>query len=1532
MSERLGENWQIVAYNPETLKIRMTNADKLGFEGALKLVPSFQGGTESDLASFEAKCEFIFKNIPDSLKPSILEAIISQLKGNAFEAIRYKEISTWDELKKLFRTVFGSAHSVSYLQVQLSQMRQSTKETVKEFSIRIEKTAHELTHALTVDKPKVEAGIIAQTVQAHALSVFVAGISQSIGIILKARNIKIFEEAVLHAMEEEKTSDYFSKMHGINTPDKNKSNLKSTKDKSNIKCHRCDKFGHYANECRTSEHKIPTFRNPNSGQSTSREIKKEYSSKFCKYCKKTNHDISECFKLKNKKAENNKDRSVEEIQAGSSNVRIITPIEQEHITCFSDKFVKNEIKFLIDSGSEMNIIKISSLKGHIIVNERDKKNIKGIHASPVETIGSVVIPIFINKQPFVVKFDIVNNDFPIPEAGIIGINFLKLNKVMLDWDKEVLIIPEKTKTSPLILPPRSNCVLKIKADEKINHNIITVKKFEITEDVIVANSISPVKGDTVISNIINISEQPYVIDQLTTSNLKWEPYNDNIFIANEYTNTPNKIQKIRETVKTEHLNKEERDSILELCSRFSDLFFFEGDQLSATDIVTHKINTPRCVKPINIRPYRLPHAYQEEIEKQVREMKEANIIRDSVSPFNFPLVVVKKKKDSEGKQKIRICVDFRKLNEVTENEAYGLPNILEILESLGSSKYFSTLDLASGYHQIMIDKGDTHKTAFSTKSGHYEFLRLPFGLSSAPATFTRAMKSILMGLEELCTAYLDDIVVHGSSLKDHQNKLEQVFSRLRLHKLKLQPNKCAFLRKEVLYLGHVISEHGVTPDPNKLTCIKEYPRPLTEKDIKSFLGLLNYYRRFVDNFAKIAKPLTNLLKKNTPFVWSDMCEDAFQELKNKLMNPPLLIYPNWEDGKFNLMTDASQYAIGAILSQGEVPKDQPVAYASRTLNKAEENYSVIQKELLAIVWAVKYFRPYLYGKKFKIITDHRPLTYLFNIKDFSSQLMRWRLQLEEYDYEIVYRAGPQHSNADCLSRIRVVTSDEQNSGFEEFKQAENRPIFNSKIIEIEGSIKNAEQDENIILPIPNDNIITHPAIREIMNKFNLTTQLTFNDDNKFIINNQLNKLIIFYKLKNNHYDELGAESYYSAINEIKSFCIDKQITQFSIIRLEGLTTLTCYERTRTMFRYLFKNTNIKVTIYKEQYFSKEEKLQIIKEYHDTLVGGHQGVSRTIKRLKLKYQWKNMKQDVGDYIKNCAVCQKGKSGKNIKQPMLITSTVTSTFQKICLDIVGPLPKTDEGNTYILTIQDELSRYAVAVALATTDASTVARAFVECFICIYGIPITILTDCGTNFLSNLFKDVCKLLKIEKTNTTPWHPQSNGYLERSHKTLKAYLRSFVDKDTNWDTLINYAMFCYNTTVHTSTKFTPYELVFGKKPIIPSSFLQTPEPQYNYDDYAFDLKRIMQETHKTARENLIEKKNQNKQYYDQTSNPLELHVGDKVLMKEQNKKNTLYLNWTGPYEILLIHDNETITIKRGRRDYRIHINNVKKFFETDL
>lgn len=327
--------------------------------------------------------------------------------------------------------------------------------------------------------------------------------------------------------------------------------------------------------------------------------------------------------------------------------------------------------------------------------------------------------------------------------------------------------------------------------------------------------------------------------------------------------------------------------------------------------------------------------------------------------------------------------------------------------------------------------------------------------------------------------------------------------------------------------------------PNKLKCIREYPKPKNAKDIKSFLGLLNYYRPFVDNFAKIAKPLTYTLIKDVPFQWTDNCEHSFEELKKALMNPPLLVYPDWKKGKFNLMTDASQFAIGAVLSQGEVPKDQPIAYASRTLNKAENNYSVIQKELLVIVWAVKYFRPYLYGRHFTIITDHRPLTCLFGIKDVSSQLMRWRLQLADCDYDITYSAGSEHSNADCLSRIRVVQPN-LNNEFDEFLVAENKPIVNSKVIEAKDDLSKIIDRENIIVTIPENKIITHPAIPEIIKNTDLN-KIQFTDENRFYIQTNEPYLIIFYCMGKTHTTPLEPEIIFNALHDVKTFCTSNQI-------------------------------------------------------------------------------------------------------------------------------------------------------------------------------------------------------------------------------------------------------------------------------------------------------------------------------------------------------------------------------------------------------
>ncbi|GJQ71451.1 hypothetical protein Trydic_g11176 [Trypoxylus dichotomus] len=355
-------------------------------------------------------------------------------------------------------------------------------------------------------------------------------------------------------------------------------------------------------------------------------------------------------------------------------------------------------------------------------------------------------------------------------------------------------------------------------------------------------------------------------------------------------------------------------------------------------------------------------------------MLEDGIIRPSQSPWSSPTWIVPKKPDASGQQKWRIVIDYRKVNEKTIDDRYPLPNINDILDKLGRCNYFTTLDLASGFHQIELQPDSIPKTAFNVENGHYEFVRMPFRLKNAPATFQRVMDNVLKDLQnKICLVYMDDIIVFSTSLQEHVSSLRRVFTNLRNAGLKIQLDKSEFLCKSVEFIGHVVTPEGVKPNPKEIEAIKRFPIPKTAKEIKSFLGLV---------------------------------ED------------PISQYPDFSK-TFNITTDASNFAIGAVLSQGPIGKDLPVAYASRTLNPAECNYSIIEKELLAIVWTIKYFGPYVYGTKFNIITDHKPLQWLFSLKEPSSKLDRWRLKLEEYDYNIIYKKGKANTNADAFSRVEI---------------------------------------------------------------------------------------------------------------------------------------------------------------------------------------------------------------------------------------------------------------------------------------------------------------------------------------------------------------------------------------------------------------------------------------------------------------------------------------------------------------------------------
>ena len=400
----------------------------------------------------------------------------------------------------------------------------------------------------------------------------------------------------------------------------------------------------------------------------------------------------------------------------------------------------------------------------------------------------------------------------------------------------------------------------------------------------------------------------------------------------------------------------------------------------------------------------------------MEEMLTKGIIKPSDSPYNSPIWVVPKKLDASGKKKWWIVIDFRKLNKNTDQNAYPLPVIEEILDHLGQAKFFSTFDLTSVFHQIPMDSESRKYTAFSTNEGHFHYNRMPSGLKNVPATFQRMMDTALKGLiGKICFVYLDDIVIFGWTLEEHNKNLVTLFERLKSTGLKLQPEKYEFLRPELKYLGHFITSYGVKPSPDKIASVKNFEVPQTPKKVKSFSGLAGYYRKFIKHCSLIAKPLTDLTKKKVLFEWTTHCQKSFDTLKEKLCTAPVLKYPDYKKS-FTLTTNESNVGLDAVLSQ----EQHPVRYISRTLTDPETRYSPTEKEFLAIVWGTKRLRQYLLSRKFIIRSDHKALKWLFNAKGPSSKLLRWRSKLEEYDNTIKYIRGKKNKAADWLSRVHPI--------------------------------------------------------------------------------------------------------------------------------------------------------------------------------------------------------------------------------------------------------------------------------------------------------------------------------------------------------------------------------------------------------------------------------------------------------------------------------------------------------------------------------
>ncbi|KAG7485602.1 hypothetical protein JOB18_014053 [Solea senegalensis] len=458
----------------------------------------------------------------------------------------------------------------------------------------------------------------------------------------------------------------------------------------------------------------------------------------------------------------------------------------------------------------------------------------------------------------------------------------------------------------------------------------------------------------------------------------------------------------------DHLSPGQRADVASLQRQFADVF---SPLPGRTNLIHHHIETSPGVT-VRSRPYRLPEHKRKTVQAELQAMLEMGVIEESNSDWCCPIVLVRK---SDGS--IRFCVDYRRVNEVSKFDAYPMPRVDELLDRLGTARFFTTLDLTKGYWQIPLSLESREKTAFSTPYGLYQFVTLPFGLFGAPATFQRLMDRVLRPHSAYAAAYLDDVIIHSETWEQHMQQVGAVLESLRRAGLTANPGKCAVGRREVRYLGYHLGGGQVRPQIQKTAAVAACPRPKTKKEVRRFLGLAGYYRRFIPAFSELTSPLTDLTRKGAsdPVQWTEPCQLAFERVKQALCGEPLLYTPNFSL-PFILQTDASNSGLGAVLSQEVEGVDRPVLYISRKLAQREVSYSTVEKECLAIRWAVGALRYYLLGRPFTLWSDHAPLQWLHRMKDANARITRWYLALQPFRFKVIHRPGNRMAVADFLSR------------------------------------------------------------------------------------------------------------------------------------------------------------------------------------------------------------------------------------------------------------------------------------------------------------------------------------------------------------------------------------------------------------------------------------------------------------------------------------------------------------------------------------
>jgi hypothetical protein len=1142
----------------------------------------------------------------------------------------------------------------------------------------------------------------------------------------------------------------------------------------------------------------------------------------------------------------------------------------------------------------------------------------------------------IGRSNFPLNFHVVDdNIFPSDYDLVLGLDVLKFSKIDF-LNKKIFFAPtlcnDNLKSSFIELKPNSVNFVRLNLNLKDKNYIL--RKYTFNNLVIIPNSLINVSNKKAYIKIINLDNKEINIPSDIGKKLKFETFEENRhkFLTINENLVKNRNCLLKEKLKLDHLESNTKKRVENLCLKFNDIFFIEGDSLKKNNIIKHNIDLDTNL-PIFTKQYPIPQAYKSEINKLTNEMLEQDIIENSLSPYNSPIILVKKKTGDPKNPKFRFVIDLRNINKHIKPIFFSLPTLNEMFDQIGDAQIFSKLDMQSGYFQIGVNQKDSHKLAFTTPLGRFQFKRVPFGLSSASFIFQKMMSMILNNIEtESVLSYIDDLMICSKTINEHIFKLEKIFSLFKKFNLTLNPSKCEFMKDEVEFLGHNISGKGIKPKVD-LDVVKNYKRPTSLKEVRGFLGFIGFFRNHLENYSTLIEPLVSILRKNKVtkkilFSWNMDSENAFITLKKKILSFPILRSPDYSK-RFLVFVDASNIAVGCSLCQEFDGEICAIQHASKTLSECQRRYSTFDREFFAVIFALtKAFKNYLLGQQeFVVYSDHKALINAINqnMEFNNDKINRYKLKLSPFNFKIIYLPGKKNPCADFLSRIKEnekllvatrnqtkISNDVIEKEFETFKSSNSVNIRNN-FVKVSNSFSSNFKGK-----------IVKFVLKDLSNLDDFLKPKQKNNLNSEQIKMIDNFILIFFK--ENYLSNYSFKNFFSDIFLLKKFLDEKEINSVMVENINEIPS----DIFTLIFKYIFLDSHIQISIIKstaKEIFDSNLKKDILNKFHNNIYSGHNGIKKTIEQIKQNFKWKNLAKDVIEYIKNCVDCQIYKNRKLTKIPLKLTSTSSYCFEKIYIDFVGPLEESYEGFQYILTVKDDLSKFLVAIPLKDQTSESVAQALVEKVFLIFSCPKIIVSDNAHNLNSDLIKKIYKLFNIKKINCSIHHPQSNQ-VERAHPDLKKFLRICVKDDhKNWVKFLPHAIFNYNSSVNTDLGYSPFNILFGRVPSFPHVFN---DKCYTYDDYVSELKFTMKNITENVKFMDEKAKLINKKYYDKKSKKLNLKIGDKVLMKNQEiKGKTFNKRFLGPFEVTEIVNNENVKILVKNKEKVVHKNLLKEYHE---